>query len=108
MLKKDLLRYMQRIINDEQPKENWLTQKDIDNVLSAFTQAVMELIAGGEHIKLEGLGTFRRVVYRGQTNYHPETRVVTTTKTKYIPSFKPCKSFKKLVSETEPVPYEKE
>jgi len=78
--------------------EKSMTKKDVDSVITATIDAIMEAIASGEKVTLVGFGSFERRERKEREGRNPktgETMVIPATK---VPAFSAGKLFKEKVA----------
>lgn len=78
--------------------EKSMTKKDVDSVITATIDAVMEAVAAGEKVTLVGFGSFERRERKEREGRNPktgDTMVIPATK---VPAFSAGKLFKEKVA----------
>lgn len=75
-----------------------LPQKDANNVIKAFAEAVKEAVAGGDKVQLIGFGTFESRKRSARTGKNPATGAVIEIPEATVPAFKAGKAFKDAVN----------
>ncbi|MFZ4674846.1 MAG: HU family DNA-binding protein [Nodosilinea sp.] len=78
--------------------EKSMTKKDVDSVITATIDAIMEAIASGEKVTLVGFGSFERRERKEREGRNPktgDTMVIPATK---VPAFSAGKLFKEKVA----------
>jgi DNA-binding protein HU-beta len=78
--------------------EKSMTKKDVDSVITATIDAIMEAIASGETVTLVGFGSFERRERKEREGRNPktgDTMVIPATK---VPAFSAGKLFKEKVA----------
>jgi DNA-binding protein HU-beta len=75
-----------------------MTKKDVDAVITATIDAIMEAVASGEKVTLVGFGSFERRERKEREGRNPktgDTMVIPATK---VPAFSAGKLFKEKVA----------
>jgi DNA-binding protein HU-beta len=75
-----------------------MTKKDVDSVITATIDAIMEAVASGEKVTLVGFGSFERRERKEREGRNPktgDTMVIPATK---VPAFSAGKLFKEKVA----------
>ncbi|MEA5452281.1 HU family DNA-binding protein [Leptolyngbya sp. CCNP1308] len=75
-----------------------MTKKDVDSVITATIDAIMEAVATGEKVTLVGFGSFERRERKEREGRNPktgDTMVIPATK---VPAFSAGKLFKEKVA----------
>ena len=78
--------------------EKSMTKKDVDSVITATIDAIMDAIASGEKVTLVGFGSFERRERKEREGRNPktgDTMVIPATK---VPAFSAGKLFKEKVA----------
>ena len=76
-----------------------MTKKDTTAMVDALVETVVETVAGGEDVKIAGLGTFSQSVRQPRTGVNPATgQKIEIGETK-SPKFKAASAFKAAVKE---------
>ncbi len=75
-----------------------LTKKEIDTVVSSFTETVMDAIASGEKVTLVGVGTFEARDRKERDGRNPKTGETMTIPATTVPAFSAGKLFKDKVA----------
>ena len=75
------------------------TKKDIDEILTAFTEVVTQQVRRGGSVKLVGFGTFCRRETKERLGRNPQTGEQISIPAKTKPAFAPGKEFKRIVEE---------
>ncbi|HSM80155.1 MAG TPA: HU family DNA-binding protein [Nodosilinea sp.] len=78
--------------------EKAMTKKDVDSVITATIDAIMEAVASGEKVTLVGFGSFERRERKEREGRNPktgDTMVIPATK---VPAFSAGKLFKEKVA----------
>lgn len=73
-----------------------LTKKQVNEVVNAFTEAVLESIEKQEEIKLVGFGTFTISERQAKKQINPKTKEYMTLPARTVPVFKFSKEVKKI------------
>ena len=73
-----------------------LTKKQVNEVVNAFTEAVLESIEKQEEIKLVGFGTFTTSERQAKKQINPKTKEYMTLPARTVPVFKFSKEVKKI------------
>ena len=71
-----------------------LTKKQVETVLNAFTDTVLETLKEGDKVQLLGFGVFEVKERAARIGRKPSTGEAIEIPAKKIPSFKPGKGFK--------------
>ena len=71
-----------------------LTQKQVEQVVTALLDAVKEQVAKGEKITLTGFGTFQKRDRKGRTGRNPRTGEEIKIPASSVPAFSAGKQFK--------------
>lgn len=74
-----------------------LTKKDIDTVLGAGMEVIMEAVAAGEKVVLVGFGTFQPKERKAREGRNPSTGAPIKIPAARVPGFAPGKEFKDKV-----------
>ena len=72
----------------------WLTKKDADAALKAFTEVVEETLKAGDSIQLIGFGTFEVAERAERTGRNPQTGAEMVIPASKAPKFKAGKALK--------------
>jgi len=78
--------------------EKSITKKDVDSVITATMDAIMEAVAEGQKVTLVGFGSFERRERKEREGRNPktgDTMVIPATK---VPAFSAGKLFKEKVA----------
>jgi DNA-binding protein HU-beta len=75
-----------------------LTKKDVNHVLDAMIEAVVETVSSDDSVTLTGFGTFLSVHRKATTKRNPKTGEKVNVPAKNVPKFRPGKSFKESVA----------
>lgn len=78
-------------------EELGLTQKQIDEVVTAFLEEIKKQVARGEKITLTGFGTFSKKDRKGRTGRNPRTGEEIQIPASSVPAFSAGKQFKDFV-----------
>lgn len=71
-----------------------LTKKQVETVLNAFTDTVLETLKEGDKVQMMGFGVFEVKERAARVGRKPSTGEAIEIPAKKIPSFKPGKGFK--------------
>lgn len=71
-----------------------LTKKQVETVLNAFTETVLETLKEGDKVQMMGFGVFEVKERAARVGRKPSTGEAIEIPAKKIPSFKPGKGFK--------------
>lgn len=82
--------------------ERTMTKKDVDAVISATIEAIMEAVAAGEKVTLVGFGTFERRDRTERTGRNPKTGAEMVIPATQVPAFSAGKLFKERVAPKAP------
>jgi DNA-binding protein HU-beta len=74
-----------------------MTQKQVDEVVSALLEEVKAQVARGEKITLTGFGTFQKRDRKGRTGRNPRTGEEIKIPASSVPAFSAGKQFKDTV-----------
>lgn len=74
-----------------------LTQKQVDEVVSALLEEVKNAVASGEKVTLTGFGTFQKRDRKGRTGRNPRTGEEIKIPPSSVPAFSAGKQFKDTV-----------
>jgi DNA-binding protein HU-beta len=74
-----------------------MTQKQVDEVVSALLEEVKSQVAKGEKITLTGFGTFQKRDRKGRTGRNPRTGEEIKIPASSVPAFSAGKQFKDTV-----------
>lgn len=85
-------------IVNEIAKKNGLTQAQTLQVVNDFLEMVVENVAAGERIQFTGFGTFEAVKQKARMVYNPTEREMKEVPEKFVPKFRPSKTFKDAVA----------
>lgn len=77
---------------------NGVTKKDIEAVLGALGETVVENVGRGTTVPLPGLGKFNRLERAARRGRNPATGEVIQVPASRVPSFKASKPFKDRVN----------
>lgn len=80
-------------------KNSGFTQKDIAAVIDVLTDVVIETVAGGDDVKIAGLGTFTVAQRAERTGRNPQTGEAMVIAASKAPKFKAAAAFKTAVKE---------
>jgi integration host factor subunit beta len=68
-----------------------LYQRDVERVLKAILNQIIEALARGDRVELRGFGVFSTKLRKARTGRNPRTGVVVSIPQKARPSFKAAK-----------------
>ena len=71
-----------------------ISKKNVEAVLNAFTDSVLEALKEGEKVQLMGFGSFEVKERAARVGRKPSTGEAIEIPAKKIPTFKPGKGFK--------------
>lgn len=74
-------------------------KKDVEKVLSATLETIMETVASGDKVVLVGFGTFEPRARSERTGRNPQTGKPMTIPATTVPAFSAGKLFKEKVAE---------
>ena len=74
-----------------------ITQKQVDEVVSALLEEVKNQVAKGEKVTLTGFGTFQKRDRKGRTGRNPRTGEEIKIPPSSVPAFSAGKQFKDTV-----------
>lgn len=75
-----------------------ITKKTAEAAVNAFTEVVVDEVAGGNIVQLIGFGTFEPAKRSARQGRNPQTGDIADIPAKTVPKFKPGKSFKDAVN----------
>lgn len=81
-----------------QTKELELTKKEVDAVLTAFTDTVTTTVASGEKVTIVGFGSFESRQRNEREGRNPKTGEAMTIPACVVPAFSAGKGFKEVVA----------
>ena len=79
-------------------KKSKLSQKDCNNCLNAITQIIQNTLKNGDNINLVGFGKFEVKQRLARRSFNPQTKKIYLLPACSVPSFKPGKTLKSVVS----------
>lgn len=82
---------------DAVAKKTDKTKKDVDLIISAALETIMESVSAGEKVTLVGFGSFEPRSRQEREGRNPQTGEKMTIKASKVPAFSAGKSFKELV-----------
>lgn len=74
------------------------TKKEVDAVLSATLETIMDAVAGGEKVTLVGFGTFEPRKRAAREGRNPQTGKTIQIPETTVPAFSAGKQFKDMVA----------
>lgn len=74
-----------------------LAKKDVEKVVTGFTEAVTEAVANGEKVQLVGFGTFEKRTRSERMGRDPRSGKEIKIPASTVPAFKAGKVFKEAV-----------
>ena len=75
-----------------------LSIQSIENAVKQLFEAMSATLAGGGRIEIRGFGSFSLHYRSARTARNPKTGELVTTKSKYVPHFKPGKELRERVN----------
>ena len=76
-----------------------MTKMETEAVVNGFMTTVIQALAEGDTVEIRGFGTFK-VQYRAARSAHnPRTNKLMTLSERYVPVFKPSRSFRAVVDQ---------
>ena len=75
-----------------------VTKKEVDAVLSATLESIMDAVAGGEKVTLVGFGTFEPRKRAAREGRNPQTGKTIQIPETTVPAFSAGKQFKDMVA----------
>ena len=91
MLKSELI---QRISS----RNPHLYQRDVEKVVNAILDQIIEALARGDRVELRDFGVFSTRLRKSRTGRNPRTGVALSVAQKAIPSFKAAKEIRKRLN----------
>jgi integration host factor subunit beta len=91
MIKSELV---QRIASQNQH----LRQRDVDDIVHAVLNQIVEAMAGGDRVELRGFGAFSVRVRKARTGRNPRTGVPVRVSRKVLPFFKTGKEMRERLN----------
>lgn len=79
-------------------EQTGITKKDAEAAVKAFTDIVIEEVAGGGEVALVGFGTFKTSTRAARTGRNPQTGQTLNIPAATVPKFKAGKAFKDAVN----------
>ena len=86
-------------IIDRIAKGTGLTKLETEVVVNGFITTVKDILRDGEHIEIRGFGTFKTTRRAPRVARNPRTNEQLKIPARYVPVFKPSKSFQEEVDE---------
>ena len=74
-----------------------LTKKDIEKVVSAYSDVVIDSLKSGDKVQLVGFGTFEVRERSARTAKNPQTGATIQVEASKVPAFRVGKAFKDAV-----------
>ena len=75
-----------------------LTKKDAERVINASIDAITAALANGEKVQISGFGTFETKTREARIGRNPHTREAIEIPATRVPTFKPSKALKDIVT----------
>ncbi len=75
-----------------------LSQREVENVVSAFFDSIIEQLATGGRVELRGFGAFSTRQRDARTGRNPRTGEAVDVKAKRVPYFKPGKEMRERLN----------
>ena len=75
-----------------------LTKKDAERVVNASIDAITAALAKGEKVQISGFGTFESKTREARIGRNPHTKEAIEIPATRVPTFKPSKALKDLIS----------
>ncbi|WP_396033184.1 HU family DNA-binding protein [Candidatus Cyanaurora vandensis] len=85
---------------DAVAKKTEKTKKDVDQIISAALETIMETVSENQKVTLVGFGSFEPRERQEREGRNPQTGEKMTIKASKVPAFSAGKSFKELVEST--------
>jgi DNA-binding protein HU-beta len=82
---------------DDVAKRSNVTKKEVDSVISATTDAIIEAVADGEKVTLIGFGSFEKRNRKAREGRNPKTGDKMEIPATSVPAFSAGKFFKRIV-----------
>ncbi|WP_218083010.1 HU family DNA-binding protein [Anthocerotibacter panamensis] len=82
---------------DAVAKKTDKTKKDVDQIISAALEAIMEAVSSDQKVTLVGFGSFEARERQEREGRNPQTGAKMTIKASKVPAFAAGKSFKEKV-----------
>ena len=79
-------------------KKSRLTKKDCELCLNAITQIIQHALKHGDNVNLVGFGKFEVKHRVARKSFNPQTKRVNLIPACNVPSFKPGKTLKSMIS----------
>lgn len=79
-------------------KEPAFTKAEVETVINAFLETVMESVSTGETVRIIGFGTFSKKFRKGRMGRDPKSGKSIEIPDKNVPRFDPGKKFKSSVA----------
>ncbi len=76
-----------------------LTKKQVDSIVSAICECIMDAVAEGDKVTLVGFGSFEARHRKAREGRNPSTRQPMTIPETTVPAFSAGKAFKDQVAE---------
>ena len=74
-----------------------VSKNDIDEVITAFTNAITNALVDGDRVTLSGFGTYEVVERAARTARNPKTGEPISVPASKVPKFKPGKTLKNAI-----------
>lgn len=84
---------------DEVKKRTDVSKKDVDEVLNAALEAIVESVSSGDKVTLVGFGTFEARERKAREGRNPKTGAKLEIAATTVPAFSAGKTFREKVSE---------
>ena len=75
-----------------------LTKKDAERVINASIDAITSALVKGEKVQISGFGTFESKTREARIGRNPHTKEAIDIPATRVPTFKPSKALKDIVS----------
>lgn len=75
-----------------------LTQREVENIVSALFDSITEQLAAGGRVELRGFGAFSTRERDARTGRNPRTGEAVAVKAKRVPYFKPGKDMRERLN----------
>lgn len=79
-------------------EKSGVNKKEVEKVVSAMLDVVVEAVASGEKVQIVGFGTFEQRERKERNGVNPRTEEKIVIPASKIPAFKPGRNFKDAVN----------
>lgn len=95
MLKSEFVQLVAKLLAERSFK---IPQRDVDQVLDVFLEAIAETLQRGERVEFRGFGVFERKFRPEREGRNPRTQEVVHIPACYVPSFRPGKDLRNCLN----------